>query len=431
MRSPKTIFAAALVFVVLPLSACMSTPDAAPGEIDNLWPKAREVKPNDPWIVGIGDSFISGEAGRWASDGTSNAQIPENGGWLLGTNDQVYGDAPNGRESIPYCHRSATATMFVGKGWNSKNLACSGAMTTSFVNPAGRAKPGIDFSKLETDSGLDFVGQAAQLRDFAKSNRVRAVALSIGGNDLGFADIIATCLTDWIVDTQCRNSPEIAARINPAALKIISGRIATAIANVNQAMTEAGYQRDQWRLMMQLPPSPVPPAALAAYPDIGFSRQIMGGCGLLDADFDWANTTLLPFLDKAIMTAVNQSRKNPAFASMTAVDMKNTLVGHRLCEKGTTRPDAGTGIPPNGFAANVEWVRFISVLAAKEYSESPEAQEAMHPMYFAQRTLSSCMREALGQAVTTPSLACNRDQLLIFNDDAQPKVSVTPDPLAY
>ena len=417
----------AVLLAVLPLSACMaSPPEAAPGQIDDLWPKAREVTPGDPWIVGMGDSFISGEAGRWASNGESNAQIPQNGGWLLGTNDQAYGDAPDGKESIPYCHRSATATMFVGQGWNSKNLACSGAMTTSFVNQYDRAKPGIDFAALTTASGEKFVGQATRLHEFAKENKVKVVALSIGGNDLGFADIISTCLTDWIVDTKCRNSDYIAARVNPAAQKIISQRIFTAISNVNKAMQQAGYTRDDWRLMLQLPPSPVPPSALAQYPDVGFNRQLLGGCGLLDDDLDWANDTLLPFLDTTITSAAKQAARTPGFASMTTVDMRNAFVGHRLCERGTTRPDAGTGIPPDGFAQNVEWVRFISVLAAEGYSTSPEAQEAMHPMYFGQRTLSACMKAAIDQPVTTIAVACNRDEPLTFNEDAQPRVTVTP-----
>ncbi|HAM21220.1 MAG TPA: hypothetical protein DCQ04_02900 [Actinobacteria bacterium] len=432
MRIRITALTSALVALTLPLAGCMSNPpEAAPAQPDTLWQQAREVTRGDPWLVGVGDSFISGEGGRWASNGTSNAQIPENGGWMLGTSDQAYGDAANGTETIPYCHRSATATSFVGDGWNVKNLACSGAMTTSFVKSYGRAKPGIDFASTQTPGGLKFVGQAQLLQDFAKDHDVKAVALSIGGNDLGFADIIATCLTDWIVDTKCSNSDFIAARINPAAKKIITNRVFAAIENVNQAMTKAGYKPDQWRLMVQLPPSPVPPAELASYPDVGFSRQILGGCGMLDADLNFANDTLLPFLDSTVVSAAAKAEKNKSNAPITTVDMKDALVGHRLCEKGTTRPDAGTGIPPNGFAQNTEWVRFISVLAAEGYAESSEAQEAVHPTYFGQRTLSSCMRAALALPPATEGVFCTRDEVLSFNEDSQPKVTVTAAKLPY
>jgi len=82
---------AVMAAAVLSLTACMSQPpEAAPAEADNLWQQAREVTPGEPWLVGVGDSFISGEGGRCASNGTSNAQIPWNGGWLLGSSYQAY-----------------------------------------------------------------------------------------------------------------------------------------------------------------------------------------------------------------------------------------------------------------------------------------------------------------------------------------------------
>ena len=47
-------------------------------------------------------------------------------------------------------------------------------------------------------------------------------------------------------------------------------------------------------------------------------------------------------------------------------------------------------------------------------------------MYFGQRTLSACMKAAIDQPVTTIAVACNRDEPLTFNEDAQPRVTVTP-----
>ena len=77
-------------------------------------------------------------------------------------------------------------------------------MTTSFVNIYDRAKPGIDFAQQTTKAGTTFVGQAQLLGTSRRTTDAKAVALSIGGNDLSFADIIATCLTDWVVGTTCR-----------------------------------------------------------------------------------------------------------------------------------------------------------------------------------------------------------------------------------
>ena len=56
-------------------------------------------------------------------------------------------------------------------------------------------------------------------------------------------------------------------------------------------MTTAGYKPDQWRLMIQLPPSPGAASGAGVVSDVGFSRQILGGCGMLDADLNFANDT--------------------------------------------------------------------------------------------------------------------------------------------
>ena len=133
------------------------------------------VKEGKPWIVGVGDSFMSGEAGRWASNGTDNAPVGGNGGWLVGSIDQVYGDSVEYTESIPACHRSATAPMFTGWDVNHANLACSGALTESFVNDFGQAKPGIDFASITAGDGQVVDGQATALQEFAASHEVSAV----------------------------------------------------------------------------------------------------------------------------------------------------------------------------------------------------------------------------------------------------------------
>ena len=48
--------------------------------------------------------------------------------------------------------------------------------------------------------------QADQLVAVAQRDAVKLVALSIGGNDLGFADIIQACATDWT--TSSADDPE-------------------------------------------------------------------------------------------------------------------------------------------------------------------------------------------------------------------------------
>src|SRR4051812_45021442 len=87
-------------------------------------------------VVALGDSAISGEAGRWAGNTNGSTSRTD----ALGPT--AYYDAGAG-EAIPGCHRSKSAEVHIG-GVKSVNLACSGARTSSRVSD-GKFKPGIDF----------------------------------------------------------------------------------------------------------------------------------------------------------------------------------------------------------------------------------------------------------------------------------------------
>ena len=124
----------------------------------------------------VGDSYISGEAGRWA--GSTN----ESSSWVDALGSTAYYDnaAGNG-ETIAHCHRSKSAEVYIGGGVSGKNLACSGAKTSSF-SEGGTFKPGLDFY----NSGGN-EGQALMLQHFAAAHNVKLVAVSIGGNNFNFA----------------------------------------------------------------------------------------------------------------------------------------------------------------------------------------------------------------------------------------------------
>ncbi|MFF5923982.1 hypothetical protein ACFY8C_37500 [Streptomyces flavochromogenes] len=126
-------------------------------------------------VVTMGDSYISGEAGRWLGNSLTNSGN-RNGtdrAWTGSGYDpsRVYGTTAGG------CHRSDTAEVRSAGPLATSliNLACSGATTENVV----RASQG----------GLAYKGeapQADQLAAVAASHDVELIALSIGGNDLGF-----------------------------------------------------------------------------------------------------------------------------------------------------------------------------------------------------------------------------------------------------
>ncbi|MFM7211804.1 MAG: hypothetical protein ACKOYQ_07355, partial [Actinomycetota bacterium] len=189
-------------------------------------PAPRSAPDGEPWVVSLGDSYISGEAGRWAgneSGGTSNIDA-------LGR--AAYWDAGSG-EAIERCHRSQSAAIHIGVV-RSLNLACSGAVTRTKMSGDGYFKPGIDF--YEEDSRK---GQALMLQEFASEHNVKMVALSISGNDFKFAPIFEACVEAFLVpflDPHCKDLATVQDYLSDAAQQRVRGDTTGAILNVAKAM---------------------------------------------------------------------------------------------------------------------------------------------------------------------------------------------------
>src|SRR4051794_37986203 len=137
---------------------------------------ARAADP--PTVISLGDSAISGEAGRWAGNTNQSSSKTD----ALGPT--AYWDTSSG-EAIAGCHRSKAAEVHIGDGVTSVNMACSGARTYTHTGDDGHFKPGLDFYV----SGAN-KGQARMLQDLATTNKnIKAIVVLIGANNYGFADI--------------------------------------------------------------------------------------------------------------------------------------------------------------------------------------------------------------------------------------------------
>src|SRR4029079_13648643 len=137
-----------------------------------------------PWVVSVGDSAISGEAGRWAGNTNNSSSNID----ALGPT-AYYDNAGNTAETIHGCHRSKSAEIHIGGGVNSQNLACSGAKTSTDASGTD-FKPGLDFY-----NGSAGIGQALALQNFAGTHNVKMVMILIGANNYHFADLIQSCVT--------------------------------------------------------------------------------------------------------------------------------------------------------------------------------------------------------------------------------------------
>lgn len=327
-------------------------------------------------LVTLGDSFMSGEGGRWqgnsnnplaSRDGTDRAYT----GWLTYDPHVVYGASyDNGcnRSDSAEAHSSGIMQVQV-------NLACSGA-TTANVRRAD-------------DQGVPFKGeapQADQLLAVAQRYDVKVIALSIGGNDLGFSDIIKACIQTYTLGGPPCN-PQQQATVQQE-LPAVQADVESSIDDIEKTMAEAGHQPGDYRIILQSAPSPIPRGPENRYPEGTWDRWHTGGCPFWDVDSTWARDTLVSEISTMLRGAA-------ADTGADFLDLSNALQGREVCSTATTLVDGSA--PPSELTN--EWARFLVTGAVQGQS-----QESFHPNYYGQRALGRCL--ALMAAGPTKSAQC-------------------------
>jgi hypothetical protein len=337
-----------------------------------------------PTVVSLGDSFISGEAGRWAGNTDESSSKTD----ALGST-AYYDNSTDTGELIKGCHRSKSAEVYIGGGVNGENLACSGAKTTSFTTE-GLFKPGIDFY---SSGGNE--GQALMLQHFAAEHNVKLVALSIGGNNFNFASIVTTCVEDFLESTifddfYCSKESSVTNNFTTSNVNKVKGEIETAIKNVATAMTNAGYTSSQYTILVQNYPSPIPNGSEFRYTQSGYSRQFTGGCGFWNTDANYANATMLPTIDSTVFNAA----AGVGLSNVKTMELSSAFNSHRLCDKGVgLLEEEGLANWKATEAVNKsEW--FNQIRTIETITGPYELQEDIHPNYWAQLGLRNCLTQA-------------------------------------
>jgi hypothetical protein len=335
-----------------------------------------------PAVVSLGDSAISGEAGRWAGNTNGSSSRVD----ALGST--AYHDVA-GREAIAGCHRSKAAEVHIGGGVLSANLACSGARTYTRVGDT--FKPGIDFY---TDSA-GRKGQALSLQEYAATHNVKAVVLLIGANNYGFADIVQACVTNWLTSPSwwknyCHDDSGISSRFTTSRVNTEIANVRGAIQNVATAMSNAGYGSVPYTILAQTYTSPIPRAAGFRYPETGWTRQSIGGCGVWNRDADWAQDVVVRTFNDTIKAAVTQS----GLANVNVLDAETAFNGRRLCENtvGLLEERGVASWTTPGAVDVTEWVSQIRTVTT--VVGPYQLQEGGHPSYWGQLALRNCLRLA-------------------------------------
>ncbi len=343
----------------------------------NAGPALAEVPTS---AVSLGDSYISGEAGRWqgnsidplaSRDGTDRA--------FTGTGYDL------GRVYLPPsdtngCHRSDVAEIRSVRlpVAHRVNIACSGAVTRNIF----RASSGGVGQNGE-------LPQADQLAVVARQTRVKLVALSIGGNDLGFSSIVSACLQAYeTFGPPCQ----------PSQQAVINAKFSTAMANVGKAVDEiravmesAGYRQSAYRFVLQSYPSAIPRGSEIRVPEIDHNaRTNIDGCPVYNSDATWARDSVVSQISNGLK-AVAASR------GVRFLDLRNLLQGREMCSVSTRLADPTH--PPS--ATTSDWARFLNLSAVQTQGQ---LQETFHPNAYAQRALGRCLSLLYAQS---NNAACN------------------------
>jgi lysophospholipase L1-like esterase len=317
----------------------------------------------------MGDSFISGEGGRWLGNGSEPL------GTRSGTDRAAYDCGDLGCEYDPArvygaseandCHRSDVAPIVSAPiAVDEKvNLACSGAKARDLW-------PGDEGGTAHFEEPPE----ADQLAVVARRDDVRMVVVTVGANDVGFGELVAECAVDWARSPEYEEATchrEAEAHIQ-GALPAATRAITAAFHGVRRVMRSAGYARSDYRLVAMGYASPFPEGRWFRYPEDGWTRLTEGGCPVWNADADWA-------ADGATVDLAGALRSAAADTGAEYLDLTDAFDGHQLCDRRSHRVgDQG----PSPLTA--EWFRRLSFTQGS-------TRESLHPNAYGQKVMGTCL----------------------------------------
>ncbi|MFD5736497.1 hypothetical protein ACFWIY_27355 [Streptomyces sioyaensis] len=348
--------------------------------------------------VSLGDSFISGEAGRWQGNapiaettntdmwGTDRAWTCAFGGCWKDPREvygNTYEDPSTGKNNG--CHRSDVAEIksAVFPVNAEVNYACSGAVTDNVLPTAA--------------GGTSFKGewpQADQLRGLARQKTVKLIQLSVSGNDLGFSSIIKSCITTYLTPGRdCWKNWDW--QVKELLAGEVPRKVKATVEQIRRVMREEGYQDGDYVFALQSYPSPVPLSSAYRYPDsslgLASERYRIGGCPFHDSDTNWARHTLVPEIAAMLERVARET-------GIGYLDLQWAFDGHGVCDRAARQPtQANSELYPVP-ARDAEWMRFLSWGVVHPQGQE---EESFHPNSYGQKALGKCLSEFYARAQNT------------------------------
>ena len=325
--------------------------------------------------IGMGDSYTSGEGAFDYRDGTDT-------------------ESNSCHTSVHSYPMLLTKDLFTSLGGHS--VACSGARINDISSGSsgyrGQVRNGFSLSELQKDRPefLESIesnyvpGYVAQHR-FIKRWQPKVVTVSIGGNDIGFGDLLERCVMPHVSrhhsDNVCFNTYEDRVEVTNLIDKTVP----------------------RWTGLFKQLRSDSPETQIYAigYPDI---IDDTGNCAI--------NVNLgkseLEFAKELVVYINNGIKKAADVADVPYVDITRALVGHRLCEA------KSHNVAVNGLTAG----RDAFVFARESYHPNALGHQLIEQMIL-QKTNNLSLR-------STSSVPQNTGDILAAPKSGRPVVSRQP-----
>lgn len=189
------------------------------------------------------------------------------------------------RSTNNYPHLVATAT-----GARLTDVSCSGAQTRDFAAP-------------QTVSGGT---NPPQYRALGASTQL--VTVGIGGNDIGFSEIVRACVSPTPFGTPCRD------RYTAGGTDRIRARIAVLAGRLDTVLDEVRARSPRAKILIVGYPAILPPTGPGCYPVVPYTA---GDVAYLRGVLDTLNTTIADAADDG---------------GATYVDTYTPTLGHDVCQ---------------------------------------------------------------------------------------------------
>ncbi|MDB1086085.1 ricin-type beta-trefoil lectin domain protein [Streptomyces sp. ACA25] len=303
-------------------------------------PAQRPMDERAVSLASLGDSEISGE-------GVGNYEEPTDG-------------------PTNWCHRSYDAAIHRTDipADVTYNFACSGANTEN-IRIGG------------TPQYSDELVQSDSLAIAARNTRVDTVLLVAGANDdLEFGPVMTDCVIRWFALWQGNCAPVYAPGWQ-ARVDGLRPKVEATVTDLHTVMAEAGYARDDYRLILLGYPSPVGPDF---QDNPSFPGKIPGGCTLATSDAAWGRDVAVPLFQQGMRTAAQN-------ADATYLDASRLFHGHEVCMDNT-------------------WARGLTVDLSNPFPpDSNSVRQSFHPNYRGHGAFASCLSQLHASGLTEASCA--------------------------